>query len=255
MDCTEVRAQLDAYEDAELDAAGAKRVEEHLIACPHCLQAEEQLSTLRQAVRKHAAYYAAPESLRKRVIALVDSGARAQPRRAVRLRWWQLGGLLAATATASALCMLLVLTATLPRADEKLVDELVTSHVRSLMQTHLLDVASTDQHAVKPWFAGKLDYSPPVQDLSAAGFPLLGGRLDYVDGRQVAVLVYQRRQHRINVYIWPERGRTLPRSQAMTVNGYNAVGWIADGMVFWAVSDLNAAELAQLRDLLHQKSS
>lgn len=254
MDCTQVRAQLDAYDDGELDAAAAKRLEEHLTECPDCLQAEEQLSALRRAVRKHASYYPAPEALRERLASILESRDRPHWRRAVTMRWWQLGAVLSATATASVLCTLLVLSGAPPRGEEKLADELVASHVRSLMQDHLLDVASTDQHAVKPWFAGKLDYSPPVRDLSAAGFPLLGGRLDYVHDRPVAVLVYQRRQHRINVYVWPERGGALPRSHAMTRNGYNAVGWVASGMVFWAVSDLNAAELAQLENLSRREN-
>jgi len=254
VDCTQVRAQLDAYDDGELDAVAARRLEEHLIGCPDCLQAEEHLSALRRAVRKHAAYHLAPEPLRERVASILDTLGRPHSRPAVTLRWWQLGGFLGATATASALCTLLVLGAASPGGEEKLADELVSSHVRSLMQDHLLDVASTDQHTVKPWFAGKLDYSPPVRDLSAAGFPLLGGRLDYVDGHPVAVLVYQRRQHRINVYVWPERGGASPRRHAMTHNGYNSVGWVANGMVFWAVSDLNAAELAQLEDLYRQQN-
>jgi len=253
VDCTTVRAQLDAYEDGELDAAGAKALEEHLIGCPDCLHAEEQLSALRRGVRKYATYYAAPESLRNRVAGLLNAQDKAHSRRAVLLRWWQLGAVLGTTAIASVLCTLLVVTTVADRAADRLVNELVTSHVRSLMQDHLLDVASTDQHTVKPWFAGKLDYSPPVQDLSRAGFPLLGGRLDYVDGRPVAALVYQRRQHRVNVYIWPERGRTESREHAMAVDGYNTVGWTHDGMVFWAISDLNGVELSQLKDLFNQK--
>ena len=253
MDCTEVRAQLDAYEDGELDAAGAKRVEEHLIGCPHCLHAEEQLSALRRGVRAHATYYAAPECLRERVARLAERRDRAPPRRAVTLRWWQLGAVLSGTAIASVLATFLVVSTVPIRAEDKLVSELVASHVRSLMQDHLLDVASTDQHTVKPWFAGKLDYSPPVQDLSVVGFPLLGARLDYVDGRPVAALVYQHRQHRVNVYVWPERGRASLHAHELRVDGYNALGWTNDGMVYWAVSDLNSAELAQLKGLLKQK--
>jgi anti-sigma factor RsiW len=126
-----------------------------------------------------------------------------------------------------------------------IVDEVVSDHVRSLMANHLFDVQSTDLHTVKPWFLGKLDFSPPVVDLTSIGFPLVGGRLDYVGGRTVAALVYQRQKHTINVFISPERDDPSTRDLVVTVRGFNLRHWIHNGMSFWAVSDLNAAELGE----------
>ena len=251
MECARIREQLNAYEDGELDAVRARELEAHLVGCPGCLRAEERLTELRRAVREHAVYHAAPAALREAVAGMLHVPERSVPRR-ITLRWWQLGGLLAATGAASALCLLVALNAASPKADERLASELVADHVRALMQNHLLDVASTDQHTVKPWFAGKLDYSPPVRDLADAGFPLVGGRLDYVRGRVVAALIYQRRQHRINVFVWPASGHAVPVDRAMTVNRYNVLGWSAGAMHFWAVSDLNAPELEELKSRLLQ---
>jgi len=246
MDCTQIRQQLDAYEDGELDAIRARELETHLLGCPDCLRAEERLTELRSAVRKHATYHSAPAELRETAMALVRPPT-SRPWRGVTLRWWQLGGLLSASASAAALCALVALHLASPTIEQQMAAELVNDHIRSLVQDHLLDVASTDQHTVKPWFAGKLDYSPPVRDLADAGFPLVGGRLDYVDGRLVAALVYQRREHRINVFVWPASGGAARSEHVANVNGYNVVGWRAAGTDFWAVSDLNSAELEELR--------
>ncbi|MDR3416980.1 MAG: hypothetical protein P4L83_12410, partial [Nevskia sp.] len=133
------------------------------------------------------------------------------------------------------------------RSQGVLADELVAGHVRSLQAEHLADVASTDQHTVKPWFAGRLDYAPPVRDLAAQDFPLTGGRLDYVEHRQVAALVYRHRKHIINLYVWPGGGGSIPEVRSQ--DGYSLVHWSQGGMEWWAVSDLNAVELKQFAEL------
>ena len=123
--------------------------------------------------------------------------------------------------------------------------EVVSNHVRSLMVDHLFDVQSTDRHTVKPWFLGKLDFSPPVADLSAVGFPLLGGRVDYLRGQPVAALVYQRQKHTINVFVSPERDDVSASGVTRAIRGFNVRHWVDEGMSFWAVSDLNETELIQ----------
>lgn len=226
--CGEMQLLLQADHDGELDAAAAARVAAHLAICPSCAAQSAALRGLSARLHSEIVAEPLPESLRTRVARSAKPAVVAIPRR-------QWPGFAAGLALAA--CVALVL---LPRRTAEVADAAVAAHIRALQPGHLLDVVSTDQHTVKPWFAGKLDYSPPVRDLAAAGFPLQGGRLDYLNGRAVAALVYARAKHVIDVEVWP--GAQIAPLEG-TSNGYNFIRWSADGMVFWAVSDLNRTEL------------
>ena len=233
MICDEVTRDLDAFVDRELAADAAAPIREHLSACASCRQRVADREALGRLVRS-VPYYDAPERLRARV-----SGQARRTTSARRLMAWAAA---AAVVVSIGGGISLVRSGTV-RADTP-VDEVVNAHVRSLMADHLFDVRSTDQHTVKPWFLGQLDFSPPVVDLASVGFPLAGGRLDYVAGRPVAALVYQRQKHTINVFVWPASGGT-PAVQERAVRGFHVRHWIRNGMAYWAVSDLNDMELTE----------
>ncbi len=199
MTCAESRLLLHAHTDRELDAANALELERHLKTCPACAADEKSINSLKATMRHPTMRYEAPESLRKEVRRIVtQSGGEARPRLLQSLLLWKS---LAFGATAFALLALALRPGT--SGSDQLADEAVSSHVRSLMARHLTDVASSDQHTVKPWFSDKLDFAPVVNDFTAEGFPLLGERLDYFNGRPVAALVYHRNKHFINVFVWP----------------------------------------------------
>lgn len=249
MDCTDAQERLEREQDGELDTPSRRALEEHLAGCETCSTASEELRALRSAVRDRASYFAAPDWLRQRISSELKRD-RAPASRSVALPWW---GFAASLATAALLSVALTLALGLPAREDQLAQQVVASHIRSLMENHLADVASTDQHTVKPWFSGKLDFSPPVHDFAAEGFALVGGRLDYIGGRPVAALVYQRRQHRINVFVWPATAKPQAPSRTIAVNGYNGIEWTQAGMTFWAVSDLNLPELGELKRLLERE--
>jgi anti-sigma factor RsiW len=249
VDCQDAQEQLERDQDGALDTPGRRALHAHLAGCEVCSAASEQLRALRSAVSDRASYFAAPDSLRQRIGREVKGHQAPAPHRVV-LPWW---GFASSLAAAAVLAVAITLAIGAPAREDQIAREVVASHLRSLMENHLADVASSDQHTVKPWFNGKLDFSPPVHDLAAEGFPLIGGRLDYVGGRPVAALVYQHRQHRINVFVWPALERSPAASRSITLNGYNALEWTQAGMNFWAVSDLNLAELRVLQDLLDRK--
>ncbi|HEX9432024.1 MAG TPA: anti-sigma factor [Burkholderiales bacterium] len=241
MDCTESRSRLHAYLDQELDLPSVVAIDQHLASCAACKTIFTQQSALQVGIRKHAVYHEAPAGLAERIRAQIGGTRAKAPRWTWRWQPLQLGAALAATALVS---WTAAIEYSRPRGDELIIDQVMSSHARSVMTSHLADVASSDQHTVKPWLSSKLDFSPPATDLTGAGFPLVGGRVDYVDHRPVAALVYRHREHVINVFVWPERNvaRTAPMPSASR-RGYNVVHWTDSGLTFWAISDLNAAEM------------
>lgn len=255
MACDDNARILHAYLDGELDLVRSLEIEEHLKTCHDCAQELRSHQTLRRAFRSANLYDRAPAGLQSRIRASLareaDAGGQPIPVTSRRAFWnW------AAVAAAIAIAVLLALRF-LPGRDAGLesnlvAEEIVASHTRALQPGHLLDVQSTDQHTVKPWFNGKLDFSPPVRDLSEAGFPLIGGRLDYVARHPAAVLVYQRRLHLIDVFIWPGEGKPAPPKSEFASQGYNTICWQSSRMDFCAISDLNPAELHQFAELLQK---
>ena len=224
--------------DGELDAADALRAAQHRQSCAECRDAYAQLSATHALLRESAPRYQAPESLVRAIRSglKVTSGAAIAPPRPTR-RWWRDS---ASFGLGAALAASIALLAINP-AQPGLLDQVVASHVRALQPGHLEDVISTDQHTVKPWFDGRIDFAPPVKDLAAKHFPLLGGRLDYLNDRPVAAMIYGSDKHLIDLYVWPGTGGPIPQTAAR--NGYNTVHWSENGMDFWAVSDLEAGKL------------
>ena len=241
MSCELVARDLDAYVDRELDMQSAAAVREHLNGCADCRRHVSEREALGRLVRA-TPYYSAPDRLRSRVSA--ESRRTRSVRRALT---WAAAAVLVVSVGGG-----ITLWRSATTRGEAVADAVVDSHVRSLMATHLFDVQSTDQHTVKPWFLGKLDFSPPVVDLAPIGFPLVGGRLDYVNGQPVAALVYQRQKHTINVFVSPQRGDAFTRAFDGSVRGFHVYHWVDRDMSFWAVSDLNDPELAEFIRALRQ---
>ncbi|PYS49297.1 MAG: anti-sigma factor [Acidobacteria bacterium] len=248
MSCVETQNLIQGYSDGELDLINNLRMEEHLKDCPSCERDYENLRTLRSSINRSDLYFNAPADLRRRVHARVHKSVKDEPKRSV-LRWRWLAAA-ASFALIAIIIFVLVLIQSGSSRDDLLAQEIVSSHVRSLMASHLTDVQSTDQHTVKPWFDGKLDYSPQATDLTAHGFPLVGGRLDYIGNRPVAALIYQRRQHIINLFIWPSTDDHEGRNRMSMRQGYNLIHWNRAGMTYWAVSDLNINELQEFAQAL-----
>ena len=232
MTCVDVVRHIDPYIDRELDPAADAAVGEHLSTCAACRRKVSEREALGRLVRS-TPYFTAPDSVRAQVAAR-------------RARTWPVARI--ATWAAAAVLVLAVGVGVGrlrhgPSGGDVLVQAVVDGHVRSLMAEHLFDVQSTDQHTVKPWFLGRLDFSPPVTDLASIGFPLIGGRLDYIAGRPVAALVYRRQKHTINVFVAPVSGEANADPASQSVHGFHVRHWVRGEMSFYAVSDLNDAEL------------
>jgi anti-sigma factor RsiW len=239
MTCDEAEVLLHALIDGELDAGHAREVENHIAGCPRCAAALRDYREMSRTIAEAGAGYTAPAALRQRIEAALPQPRAVPDRRAV-LRGFAMGSAVSALAATGLVAIVL-------RNDdaERIRAELVSAHLRSLQAGHLTDVISTDQHTVKPWFNGRLDVSPPVIDLTAQGFMLIGGRLDYVDGRAIGAVVYKRRQHVINLFV-AQTGNTERRgAQIDTVQGFNIRHWSDRGLNYWAVSDLAKDELAE----------
>jgi len=274
MNCHEIADLMDGYQDGELDALTSQRIEQHLRDCHKCEEAFVAHTAFAHAITQNAPYYKVPADLRQRIqSSLRDAvGAKTEggdgqasalsstrPQRELRpffspVPWNWL-------ALAAALILGAILASNfLPRmgtsnADQFLATQLIASHVRSLMADHLTDVPSSDQHTVKPWLDAKLDFAAPVVDLSSQGFPLIGGRLDYLDNHSAAALVYQRRKHFINLFIWPGTPGDSKAQAMVARQGYHLVHWSDGDFTYWAVSDVNAGDLQNFKELFEQQTA
>jgi anti-sigma factor RsiW len=241
MNCEDAQRLIAGYSDGELDLVRSLEVEEHLRRCETCALARENLRALKQAA--HSTYFQAPDGLRENVLAAIRASDPIQQNVVIHRasRSWMMTGLALA---AGVLLGFFAGQIRLRDASERtLLAALTDSHVRSLIGTHLTDVISSDQHTVRPWFEGKLDFAPPVEDLSGQGFPLVGGRVEYIEGRSVAALVYERRKHFINLFVWPAAADNREVKGEKTQRGYHIVRWHAAGLNYGAVSEIAEDDL------------
>jgi anti-sigma factor RsiW len=248
MNCAETEIMLHALIDGELDAGHARDVEAHVAACPGCAEKLEAFRAMHAAMAGADLKESAPASLRARIEAALPlpSARIIAPRQFARpSRRNFFGGFAVGTVLSAAIAASLVLTVFRNDQEQTIANDVVSAHIRSLQAGHLMDVETSDQHTVKPWFNGKLDVAPPVIDLTAQGFTLLGGRLDYIDGEPVAAVVYRRRKHVINLFVAQRLGAEHAGVNTETIQGYNVRHWSERGLDFWAVSDIAADELEE----------
>jgi anti-sigma factor RsiW len=243
--CVDQELLLGGLVDGELDAANTALLEAHVTRCDGCREELERIQAVRNLLRGEGVRHSAPESLRKRIAGLPELSPRAHDRN--RLPGWLAPGL--AGALAASLAMVVLTPGTELAALDQ---QLISSHVRSLQPGHLTDVQTTNQHIVKPWFNGKIDFAPPVPELADAGFPLAGGRLDSVDGKTVAAIVYHRRLHTVNLFVWRDGAG---RSRQSVEDGFSLVEWNEGGLTFAAVSDIPPEELVQFERLFRDRAS
>jgi len=254
LSCQRAEDLVHPYVDGELDILQAAEVERHLDQCEDCNQAYRNQITLRSSFKDTSLYYRAPQDLQWRISSSLQRKVKAEvPPNSFRWAWVILAASLPAGLFLIGVLLKVVPVIRRPASDEVLVQEIVSDHIRSLqMNNHLTDVLSSDQHTVKPWFNGKIDFSPPVNDFASEDFRLYGGRLEYVNNKAAATLIYQRRLHYINLYIWPAEQMQTAVGIATQRQGYNLLHWTDKGMNFWAVSDLSSAELGDFARLIQQ---
>jgi anti-sigma factor RsiW len=250
MNCAECQVLIHALIDGELDAGHASDVEAHVATCPGCAGELEAFRAMRDALTGAGLREVAPARLRARIEAALPAAPARMAGRlasslAPRFASWRtfFSGLTLGTALSAAVAATIVVAVIRNDPDQRIADEVVSAHVRSLQAGHLTDVLTSDQHTVKPWFNGKLDVAPPVVDLTAQGFTLIGGRLDYIDSEAAASIVYRRRNHVINLFVARHSGAEHGGLRSETVHGFNVRRWTQEGLDFWAVSDINAEEL------------
>jgi len=246
--CSESRAFLHAYLDGELDLVRQVEIEEHLRTCGACSRIHQARLALGSALRSDELYFRAPAHLERKI----RNAAQRPKKRSWLPRLRAPGWIGTAIAAAAAVALAVLVLPTLARssAEERVGQDVLSAHIRSLMPGHLTDVPSSENHTVKPWFSGKLDFSPPVVDLSADGYPLVGGRLDYLAGRPVAALVYRKGGHFINLFVWPSASAHEFAEATGARQGYNLVFWTRGQTNFWAISDVNASELQHFAGLV-----
>jgi anti-sigma factor RsiW len=250
MICRDAQTLMHAYLDAELDPSVCLQYEQHVGECLACKKALAEQQSIQGQMKADSLYFAAPEGLRERLRASLQRQSRSASRR-FPMHW-------VAAAACVALCVSLGFALARFSFDassrDPLTQEVASAHIRSLQADHIVDVPSSDSHQVKPWFAGKMDFSPPTPNLENDGFHLVGGRMDYVDGRPVAAIVYRRREHIINMFVWATSGTDSKDIRQETRQGYNLVHWSKDGMNYWLASDLNLTEMNELAHLLSNRA-
>ena len=250
MSCDLAKATIHGYFDGELDAVRSSEFERHLETCVECQQELQKIESLSTALRRGDLYERASHDLRAKVRKQVESESGVLRPASPRSRPWLFLPALAGLAAVAAALVVAFLLIQPRNHSTQIAAEIVDAHVRSLQPGHLTDVLSTDQHTVKPWFDGKLDFIPPVTDYAEQGFPLVGGRLDVVDGHNVAAVVYSRRKHVVNLFVWPSQANEIAHDHSGSRQGYNWILWRSGDMSLCLVSDAGAGDLRALQQLI-----
>jgi anti-sigma factor RsiW len=261
MTCDELHEHLDPFFDNELGLAEAQKVQEHLEQCAACEEAYASRLAVRQALQKPEVRFATPDDLRDQIQVELSKKVSPMRRRTWRVPAFEFPNWLLPSLAGAAAVLAVWFGSKLFLSENRspngllatVTAQLVSDHMRSLLPDHLIDVVSTDQHTVKPWFAGKLSFSPPVYDLSDQGFKLIGGRLDYLGNQEIAAVVFQHHQHYINLFAWPKTESTHFPDTTLQKEGFNVYGWEANGLVMWAVTDAAPDALKTFVDLQKQK--